>query len=292
MLTFKEIESYNQIHLSIHKPTLRYLDEFIKLKCAPDLLNLELFPNAKEITESMAAFNAVRKNVVNDNLTYHANHIMLLDVGSGNVPRTAALFAFRTKWDCIAIDPQLPKKGQPQSIRIMKRLEAYEDDINNLIISATTFEHFCKEVWHTYINYNKINAMIICAIHAHIRFEEFLSVIKIIRKQGYIFPIYMIYMPCCKYADSIKQENYSHNENLIANYTDYGIWSPMRDIYVYYFGIEEIEIFRRSISQKHILILPKENQTCRQKKKFFEEKSSQNEEFSHNEKPPTSVSEK
>jgi len=218
MLTFKEIESFNQIHLSIHKPTLRYLDEFIKLRCAPDLLNLRLFPNAKEITESMAAFNAVRRNVVNDDLKYDDKNIVLLDIGCGNTPRTAALFAFRTKWDCVAIDPRVLK--QPVS-----SLNSYNKipSISNLTCFPTTFEEFYKINY----DYENLKAIIICAIHAHIHFEEFHFFIKNIRKEGYKFPIYMIYIPCCKYADLIIQAHYLHN------YTDYGIWSPKRDIYIY-----------------------------------------------------------
>lgn len=40
----------------------RYLDEFVRCRCAPDLLARKLFPNAKEVTESFAAYAAVRKH--------------------------------------------------------------------------------------------------------------------------------------------------------------------------------------------------------------------------------------
>ena len=33
-----------------------YLNYFIKLKCAPDLLAAKLFPNVKEISETLTAF--------------------------------------------------------------------------------------------------------------------------------------------------------------------------------------------------------------------------------------------
>src|SRR5579872_7431860 len=46
-----------------NNPALRYLNEFTKLKCAPDLLAWGLFPNAKEITESLGAYNAIRKHI-------------------------------------------------------------------------------------------------------------------------------------------------------------------------------------------------------------------------------------
>lgn len=39
----------------------RYMDELIRLGCAPELLSMKLFPDCKEITESMAMFEAVRQ---------------------------------------------------------------------------------------------------------------------------------------------------------------------------------------------------------------------------------------
>ncbi|MDD4352708.1 MAG: hypothetical protein PHU71_07090 [Candidatus Gracilibacteria bacterium] len=45
----------------------RYMDEFIKnWKSASDLLILGIYPNAKEITESYAAFNCVRNKLKYD----------------------------------------------------------------------------------------------------------------------------------------------------------------------------------------------------------------------------------
>lgn len=51
-------------HDAIDLP-LRHLDEFLLLKCAPDLLTLKLgFTSAKEITESIACWSALRKHVL------------------------------------------------------------------------------------------------------------------------------------------------------------------------------------------------------------------------------------
>lgn len=246
MLTFKEVESYNQIYLSIHKPTLRYLDEFIKLKCAPDLLNLRLFPNAKEITESMATFNAVRKNIIYDGLNYQDEDVLLLDIGCGNTPRTAALFAFRTKWECHAIDPRanLPK-------------------ISNLITYPFNFHEYYSS---DYPELNNYKAIIICAVHAHIHPSEILEFMSL-SANNYQGNVYLIYIPCCEFVNEIidfnkkwllskkhsllitKLDDILKNDKrddkrddktkiatlLLANYFDYGIWSPMREIYIYKF---------------------------------------------------------
>lgn len=40
----------------------RYIDEFVAhLKCAPKLLELGLYPDGKELSESMATFDAARR---------------------------------------------------------------------------------------------------------------------------------------------------------------------------------------------------------------------------------------
>jgi len=85
----------------------RYINEFVKLKCAPDLLAWGVFPNAKEITESMAMYHAVKNYVPFD---LHDEEINLVVVGDGKSPRTAALFAVMTKWTCYSVDPKMDEK--------------------------------------------------------------------------------------------------------------------------------------------------------------------------------------
>lgn len=94
----------------MQKPSLRYIDEFIRLRCATDLLHWRLYPNAKEITESMAAYEAVRRYFWKRGYNPRDSTIRLIAVGDGSTPRTAALFAVRTNWECYSIDPALNDK--------------------------------------------------------------------------------------------------------------------------------------------------------------------------------------
>jgi hypothetical protein len=41
----------------------RYITELTQLRCAPDVLASGYFPNAKEITESMSAYEVVRRHL-------------------------------------------------------------------------------------------------------------------------------------------------------------------------------------------------------------------------------------
>ena len=89
----------------------RYTDELLSLRSAPRMLELSLFPNAKELTESFACFNAVRTHLC-DHFKPDDPSVRLVAIGDGLTPRTAALFAFRTSWRCISIDPLMTRPAQ------------------------------------------------------------------------------------------------------------------------------------------------------------------------------------
>jgi hypothetical protein len=81
-----------------------YTNELLSLTCAPKLLELKLFPSAKELTESFSCFAAVRAHLSNE-FRPDDPSVLLVCVGDGLTPRTAGLFCFRTKWKCISVDP-------------------------------------------------------------------------------------------------------------------------------------------------------------------------------------------
>lgn len=94
---------------------MRYINELLKLSSLP--LIYRMFPNAKEVTETMAAFNAVRSHVrplLNLDFGDEANVYFL---GDGHQPRTAATFAVRTRWNCHSVDPAL-RKDHPKVKRL------------------------------------------------------------------------------------------------------------------------------------------------------------------------------
>lgn len=84
---------------------LKYLDLFMRWDCGPDLLHIGLFPNAKEVTESMACLTAMDKQLT---VRFSEEGTLCIVVGDGSLPRTAALIAMRTKWRrVISVDPDL-----------------------------------------------------------------------------------------------------------------------------------------------------------------------------------------
>ena len=118
-----------------YKAQSRYLNEFFSLSCSRDLLEWEVFPNFKEVTESFAAYRAVEK---------HLRHlpwcglddrgVTLLAVGDGASPRTATTFALRSAWDCHSVDPGLREKWERIGVR---RLTLHRQPIEEVTISTS-----------------------------------------------------------------------------------------------------------------------------------------------------------
>jgi hypothetical protein len=180
----------------------RYINEFIRLKCASDLLERELFPNAKEITESMAAFNAVRTML---NLSPMDESVSLVAVGDGVTPRTAAMFAFRTKWNCYSIDPALDT-GRKWFSLPSYRLTVVADKVENLIRPGG------EKFWIF------DGVVVIVAVHSHAPLPVVLEHIK-----G--SPRHVVAIPCC-----VPQEI---PHRIYSGYIDNGIWSPKNTVKVW-----------------------------------------------------------
>jgi hypothetical protein len=151
----------------------RYMDEFLGLGCATDLIASKVFPNAKELAESMAAFNAVRdycvlrreskhrramRNEQKGVLRFEDSSVTLVAVGDGTTPRTAVLFAFRTAWRCISIDPAL-RTWEKRPWAGIHRLEEHPRKVQDVTINIT----------------GKTSRVVVVAWHAHVPLHEALA---------------------------------------------------------------------------------------------------------------------
>jgi hypothetical protein len=155
------------------KDALGYMDLFLRLSCAPELLRLELFPNAKEICESMAAFDAVASHVHSEfrqgGAIFSDPEVRLVAVGDGSSPRTAALFAHRTRWTCHSVDPQLRDKGKWQCI---DRLSLHRVRVEEFRLGP------CK-------------LAVIAAVHSHARLEAAVAACSEAER------LVVVAIPCC-----------------------------------------------------------------------------------------------
>jgi len=178
-----------------------YIEDFIKLKCASELLAWKLFPNAKEITESFAAFHGVinmimpKMNSQTNPISYNSENVKLISIADGYTPRTAALFALRTKWDCYSIDPVLRMNEYP-----IKRLT----QIN-------------KKIEEVNLNFEN-DIIIIVSVHGHATINNMLEHIH--GKERYLLVI-----PCCVPQD-IPNRPY-------IGFLDTNIWSDKKLVKVW-----------------------------------------------------------
>jgi hypothetical protein len=110
------------------KTGLRYVDELVGLRAAPDLLALRLFPNAKEVTESFGAYAAARDRLRDVELSDPS--VLVVAVGDGVAPRTGAVFAFRSAWTCLSVDPRIRDRWvRGGEVRRLTALRARVEDV-------------------------------------------------------------------------------------------------------------------------------------------------------------------
>ncbi|DBA05365.1 TPA: hypothetical protein N0F65_007527 [Lagenidium giganteum] len=192
--------------------SLRYLNEFVsKLQCAPALLDHKIFPDAKEITESMGLFNAVHRfllpdepAIAADESDANAKSDGIVVVGDGNTPRSAAMFAFRLKnWKCYSVDPAMEKQSTPRS-------HGWES-IENLVVVRNKIENVRIT----------LRRAIVVLVHAHVTLPQALSAIDAETVLG------VVTMPCCNWYGEHEQLNGRHPDLV---YDDFSVMSNHREI--------------------------------------------------------------
>lgn len=185
-------------------PMFRHVAEFLSLRCAPDYLAASLLPKdsaAKELTESMAAFSAARRVLGQARLA--DSSVRVLDVGSGHSPRTAALFAFRSRWSCVAIDPAL-------------RADRWEGRIKRCGVVRAMVQDY---------HFAAPETLVITMVHAHV------SVVETLRSVS-APDVLVIAIPCCI--------DLRLPVAPVAEYEDFGCLSPERTVRVWRLNAEQL----------------------------------------------------
>ncbi len=91
------------VHVKVPVPS-RYINELLRLRCARDWWPFLENSNAKEITESMAAFETLKRVIGHE--AFGDSRWLALVPGDGKRARTGALVALRTAWHRVySIDP-------------------------------------------------------------------------------------------------------------------------------------------------------------------------------------------
>jgi hypothetical protein len=178
----------------------RYFNELFRLNCASDILALKLFPNVKEFTESMAAYNAVRSHLVPLGICLNDPDNILIAIGDGCTPRTAALFAFRTKWNCYSIDPAL--REQNYSVNRLNDFAVHVEKFN-----LSSLKKGCKNI-------------IIVLVHSHAPMKAVLNKFRSCSEK-----LHIVAIPCCV-EQNIPNKPY-------IGYQDTNILSPKNEVRIW-----------------------------------------------------------
>lgn len=188
----------------------RYLDWFLSLRCAGDLLNMRVFPNTKEITETMGIFNFVATT----GLRYDNRDVLAIVVGDGCTPRTGMFLAFNTGWTVYSIDPGL-KDEFVAKCKDVKRLFTIKDKIENVNITNIMAGSGRDNV-------------IVMLPHAHVAADK---VMKLFTNNEWLTGrhLFCITMECCV------DLTIPNRQGII--YKDTGIWSPKNVMTMYDYGV-------------------------------------------------------
>lgn len=191
---------------------MRYIDEFLSLKCGAHLHRLGYFPNSKEVTESMAMYNAYRTYFFKQ-IKHDDENVLCIIVGDGKYPRTGAMFAMRTKWTIVSIDPCSAYD--------------YHDGITRLSIIKEKLEKIPKDELLKIRDYK--SKIVIIYPHSHAKLEDAEFLVKYV---GGMLPnkeYLTIVMPCCFKQDTFlnqlpnfeyKDDAVNSEKNLIKIFTN------------------------------------------------------------------------
>lgn len=176
-----------------------HIAHFLRLKCAGDLLNSGVYPNIKELTEAMGAYDAMFR--LRDMPNLDDDLVQAIVIGDGTTPRVGAMLAFRTKWYVTSVDPNM----HPRDFHV-KRLQTRRQRIED----ATGLQVFGAR------------HIMVFAIHSH-------GPLRLTKQQ---IPdgaerISVIAMPCCK------PQLWDNKVPPDFKYRDRGVWSPKNEIHIW-----------------------------------------------------------
>ena len=137
------------------------------------MLDMNLFPNAKEITESFAAYEAVRQRLFR-HFQFADPKVVMIAVGDGSTPRTGATFAYRSRWQCHSVDPILAPKTRWAAI-------------DRLHIHRKKIEECSREDF----SITDDSTVVVAAVHSHAPLPLCTSVIGRVRRLA------IVAIPCC-----------------------------------------------------------------------------------------------
>ncbi|KAL3805390.1 hypothetical protein HJC23_009097 [Cyclotella cryptica] len=162
-----------------------YLDQLFSMKCFPDIVALQVFTTAKDVSESMAALQAASQHGLRSKGGKRCR-VKCLCIGDGSTPRTAALACFLKRWDCVSIDPTLKTEWQGEQPKSIRGLFGF----------SGTIEEFMMRSKEGNDNADYDHLILLC-VHSHARLVGSASMANIMLKYKNIPTTTLVSLPCC-----------------------------------------------------------------------------------------------
>ena len=208
---------------------MRYVNEMLRLACAPELIRLKLFPDAKELTESFAANNAIRTHLAAEYPTSDPR-VTLIAVGDGITPRTAALCAFLTRWQCVSMDPEMvpwERWRRSRDVATGQPWSTCGDEAGEAV------DHGWGGVRRLQAHRRKVQEMaidcdraLLVMVHAHVSLSDTLASVSTSSGE-----CAAVILPCCNWYAKLTHPDGATPPR--AEYEDPGVVSPQRTVRVF-----------------------------------------------------------
>lgn len=243
-----------------------YVDKLFKMDCfATHIAPLKVFTSAKDVSESMAAIQAVlRHGSIEPASPGASGGILCLCIGDGCTPRTALLMAFLAKksegWQCVSIDPVLSEEwamngvDSSQSLydgvstRGVQGLHCYKGTLEEFLLDANRPPRSLLRK-----NPPQRRHLVLICVHSHARFIDEASIENIrtlystsnstntdrTKQTLALLPTTIVSLPCCPTFKHVRDIG----EPPTLKYDDDCVFSACRTVEVWNLHEEKRQMF-------------------------------------------------
>ena len=234
-----------------------YVDKLFKMDCfATHIAPLKVFTSAKDVSESMAAIQAVMKHgQITPRNPQNPGNILCLCIGDGCTPRTALLMAFLAKksegWECFSIDPVLSEDWamggdcfDGASTKGVQGLHCYKGTLKEFLGDPDQLLHSKSD--------NQWRHLVLVCVHSHARFIDEASIENIRALYSTttsttanserclrLLPTTIVSLPCCPTFKHVRDIG----EPPTLKYDDDCVFSACRRVEVWNLQEEEHQVF-------------------------------------------------
>lgn len=196
-----------------------YLDHLFSMNCFPDIVALQAFASAKDVSESMAALQAVSKHgLLNFTSKVKKPRVNCLCIGDGSTPRSAVLACFLRQWNCISIDPALHADWNGKNPKGVRGLTGFAGTLEDFLRTEAGPDVHC-------------DLLVLLCVHSHARLIGTASISNIMVR--YRNPsTTLVSLPCCPKFRSHKDVGRPPD----VQYEDDCVFSACRKVEIWNFG--------------------------------------------------------